>query len=368
MRHRHIESKWWATTALLLALPVVFLFVLGCDQTDDPVTEDVGGGVAVAPEATPAGGDALADRRMGKGRRDGHHGRMGKGKHHLSPAAMLLRGALRELDLTDEQRAELEALRDVKRPHKAEGHGKNGPAGFHQALIQALETGELDRTAFEQKLESKHGKFEQGLEARNRRLAALHGILTPEQRQQLVAAVRARLAKKMERHGDKGEGDRKGRGGHGRKGHGCAMIGKLTRGLDLTAEQQVQVDALIAKAKENRPSEEQWTEKRAEKHAQINSMLDAFAGDDFDPAASAPTPKPMKDPAAKMAFKADQIEALIGILTAEQRAQATERIKRRAGKMGHGKKGYGKMGHGEMGCGEMGCGGACDCPFADDDL
>jgi Spy/CpxP family protein refolding chaperone len=357
MTRKQIDSKWRATALILTALPAVFLLALGCEPSDGPVTEDVGKGEAVAPEATPAGEDALNERRTGKRFRDGHHGRKGHHKGHRSPAAMLLRSALRELDLTDEQRAELQALRPEKGAHKGEGHGK-GKAGFHEALVQALETGELDRTAFTDKLESKKSLFEKKFAQRNERLATLHRILTPEQRKQLVEGIRARMDEKRAKHAEKAEGEWQGH--HGKRG-GRGMLGKLTSGLDLTDEQQAQVDALIAKAEEQRPSAEQWAEKKQEKHARIGAMLDAFTGDDFDPATSVPKPEPIKDPAAKLAFKADQIEALIGILTTEQRAQLAERIKNR--KMGHGKMGHGKMGHGGPGCG-----GAGDCPFGGDDF
>lgn len=361
---RSIEKNWkWY--AILFAIPAVFLLVLGCESNDDPGDKDVGGGEAVAPEATPVGGAVADDSRMGKGDRDGRHGRKGHNKGHRDPAGMLLRTALKELDLTAEQRATLEGLRDAKRGAKGPGYG---PADFHQSLIKSLKTGTLDRAALEAEMEAKQKLAEEQTKQRNERLATLHATLTPEQRQALVASVRTRLEAKAAKRGDKPQGDRKGRkdkrGYHGRGDHGCAMIAKLTRGLDLTAEQQAQIDALTAKAQANRPSEGDWADKREDKLVQIGAMLDAFVADSFDPAASAPEPTPMKDPAAKIALHAEQVEALIGILTPEQRAQLVERIKSQPGKLGHGMKGPGMKGPG-MKMKDRGMMGP-DCPYASD--
>lgn len=360
MKHIEKTSKRYAVTAILMAIPAVLLFAMGCESNDEQGDKDVAGGEAVAPEATPAAGAATDARRKGKG---DHHGRKGHHKGHRDPAGMLLRTALKELDLTAEQRAKLEGLRDGKRGAKGQGHG---PADFHQSLIKALETGTLDRAALEAEMKAKQKLAEEQTEQRNERLATLHATLTPQQRQTLVASVRARLEAKAAKHADKPDGDRKGckdkRGFLGRGDHGCKMIAKLTRGLDLTDEQQAQIDSLTAKAEASRPSGEDRTDKWADKLAQIGALLDAFAADSFDPAASAPASKPMKDPAAKIALHADQIEALIGILTAEQRAQLAERIKSHPGKYGHGKKGHGMMGHGMKGHGMKGP----DCPFGRD--
>jgi len=347
-----IKWKWMA----LLAVPAAFLFVAGCDEGDDPVDEGASGSAAIGDEADVAGdaetGKLRKDRRGHRGGKIGHHGRKDHHKGSHSPSSKLLKYALKTLDLTVEQQAALESLRDSKKDRK--GRGDRGDhADFHAALVKALETGELDRAAFDAAAAAKNERFEQKQRERNEKLATLHATLTPEQRKTLVDTVRAKQEQDASKRSHKGDDRRKGRGGK-RDHRGKGKLQHMLKGIELTAEQQAQIDALKAKGEAQRPTAEDRAEKKEEKLAEMNALLDAFVADDFDPAASAPEPLPLKDPLDKYGFQVEQFEALLGILTAEQRAQLAEKIKSHPGKME-------RHGKGVKGCA---CGGECegDCP------
>jgi Spy/CpxP family protein refolding chaperone len=323
MTHEKKELKWTVTLVALLAIPAAFLLVTGCEG-DEPIDEGASG-QGISGEAAAAG-EAAVD----KSRKMGHHGKMGHHKKGHCPSRKLLRYALKTLDLTDEQRATLEGLRDSSKDGKGAGH-RGFHADLHEAFVKALKTGELDRAALEAKTASKQELIENKLEARNTKLATLHATLTPKQRKTLVDTVRAKMAAKAARYGDKGK---HGKGWHGY--HGKMMFHGMLEGLDLTAEQRTQIEALKAKGAAQRPADEDWSEKKKEKLAQMSTLLDAFVADDFDPAESAPAPRPMKTPVDKIGFHLDQLETLLGILTAKQRAQLAEKIESHPGKMGHG--------------------------------
>ena len=252
------------------------------------------------------------------------------------------------LDLTDEQRATLEGLRERTRDGKAERHGRHADKrGHHEALIKALETGEVDEAACEAKVDGLGEKIERKLAERNERLATLHATLTPEQRATLVEQVRAKFADLAEHRADKGTG-----GFHGKGHHGPQMIKKLTAGLELTAEQRAQIDELVEQAEAKRPTADQIAGKIEEKKARVTELLDAFAAAEFDPA-KLTAPQPMKHLRDRKACHQDQLEGLIDILTAEQRAELAEQIK---------SKPFGKHGcRGKGGCDGMGGCGKADC-------
>jgi Spy/CpxP family protein refolding chaperone len=339
MREKTFNWKWMA----LLAVPAVLLFVAGCAEDDDAGDEGASGGAAVADEAAVAGDAELDKSRMGKHRRDGKgpHGKMGRHKKSYSPAAKLLRYALKELDLTDEQRATLEGLRDPEQDDKgAKRRGDRGDA-YHEVMVQALETGKLDRAALEAKLAAKDEKIAEKIEQRNAKLATLHATLSPEQRQTLAEAVRAKMEQKADKRDDK-RGDKRDRKRgdkrKGKRGHrGKLMFHGMLDELELTAEQRAQIDALKAKAEAQHPTADDLDDKKQQKLDELRTLLDAFVNDDFDPVQSAPKPAPMKDSKDKIDFHIEQFEALLGILTADQRAQLAEKIKSHPGKVWHGK-------------------------------
>ena len=332
-----------------LWLPVAALFVvpIGCDEGELP-PENGDESAAVTPEAE-VGEEAVAERSpRGEGRHHGRHNKRGHGMRHHDTAGRLLKTALKELELNDEQRTALEGLREKARDGKGKRIGRGGDGGgHHDVLIKALETGELDEAACQAKREGHGGKIEQKLAERNARLATLHSTLTPEQRATLVEKVRAGMADKAERHGDKG------RRGHHRQGHhGPQMLKKLTAGLGLSPDQQARIDALVEQAAAQGPSNDDFAEKIEEKKARTAALLDAFAADGFDPA-MLEAPEPMGDKRAGKSCHMDQVKGLIDILTVEQRQALAEQLK---------SKPFGKGMGGCPGKRMGGCDGMGDCP------
>jgi len=244
-------------------------------------------------------------------------------RHH-DPAGKLLKTALAELELSDEQRTALEGLRD-KAHESRRGWHKGDKPDRHQMLIAALEGGEIDESACQARHQAKSEKIEQHLAARDERLATLHTTLTAEQRTALVEKVRARMADHGARIGEKA-GRHGGHGRHHRGHHGPRMLKKLTAGLELSDEQQAAIDALVEQAEARRPADEEIQAKIDAKHARIVELLDAFADEGFDPA-KLTKPEPMRQMAERHGCHKDQLEGLIEILTPEQRAELVEQIK-----------------------------------------
>lgn len=114
---------------------------------------------------------------------------------------------VRDLDLTDEQRAELRELRESSREDR--GDDKAEMQSIHEAFIAELAKAspnvatlhELTDRRSELQAAHAHEKVDS--------LVAVHAILTPEQRAELLENMAERRA---ERRGERGEG-RPGRGG-----------------------------------------------------------------------------------------------------------------------------------------------------------
>lgn len=98
----------------------------------------------------------------------------------------------KKLDLTDEQKEQIQAIYQARKESAREGHGERGSRGLMALDPQAADYHEQVQTLAK---ESAH-KLEQRIIARGNTHAEIYAVLTPEQQEELKALQQ----KKHERH------------------------------------------------------------------------------------------------------------------------------------------------------------------------
>jgi Spy/CpxP family protein refolding chaperone len=283
---------------------------------------------SVAPASstpTPAtSGSAASD--------DGRHGGRGGRAGHGGPGAMLFQAA-RTLELKDEQKAKLDTAE--KSAHEGTNDAsreamKTAAKDLHSDLIAGIKAGKIDAA----KLEPRYAAIEKAAAAARDKeaeaLNVLHATLDATQRKAAVANVRAKQATREEKtahHDDKADGG----ADAGGRAHGGAKrsLDRLTRGLDLDAEQQKKVDALAAKddGKSGRPDV-------AEMKKSVDALLTAFEKDTFD--AKKVDTFDAKKARAPMEQETKLLAQLVPILKPEQREKLATRMDK--GQSPHGRR------------------------------
>jgi Spy/CpxP family protein refolding chaperone len=307
------------TSILFVAL------ALGACDSAEPTTNPQPDEIASADddEESEAAPDALAR---------GHHGRHGKGWHG-PPSDRLCE----KLDCTDQQRTQIDAL--FERPDRRE---RPDDSAARQALAAAFRGDAMSTADVEAYVNATRPATDRAAE-HVEKLAALHGILTAEQR--------ATLADEIEEHGFFGGG----RGGrHGKwadkKGDGAGAakhierkVEKLCEPLACSDDQEQKIAAIVGQAKADRPE--------VDRDAHHAAVAAAMRAESFDTAA---VKKELEAGKAKHderhAARAEVAVAIHDVLTAEQRAKVADRIAEHGPEalLGHGKHGkhakHGKRG------------------------
>jgi Spy/CpxP family protein refolding chaperone len=323
-----VKSKFFASRLALILCSSGLMFSAACVG---PAAPDGAGEPEEGTEAVdaPVAGDQAAPQHEGK-----RGMRMHKGKH-----MSLIHAALNELELSDAQRSEIEKLQDGLKPGEAD---RATHEAFHKALAEQVKAGSINAAELSDEIDAIKSKMTSMKAAHTTALNSLHGILSAEQRSQLVDNIQQRQQKwagkghdgeRAEgRKGDRAEGrkgDRAGKRGHrgGPKGEmGRDGMRGMLRGLDLTEDQRAKLDAARDTMKSERPDRDAMKERFAAMKEKMGAFLTAFKSDTFDAAASMPE-APMADMMTKkMDQKVKMLETVVPILTAEQRAELSERI------------------------------------------
>jgi Spy/CpxP family protein refolding chaperone len=215
------------------------------------------------------------------------------GPHRRGPGGMLKGIALEDLDLSAEQRAKIEALfeKDAPTDEAREEH-----AAKARALAVAVRAGRVDVASLTEKDATRpdlRARFATDLDA-------LHALLTPAQRADLVAALKERAPK----------GPPEGRGPH--EGGPDLLRGISVTDLQREAIAKALTDAGIA------PSP-----KKVDKKAKMDAVLTAFVRDDFEADAVLPEP-PEGAPGPRRRIAA--LAVVVPLLTPDQRDQLAARI------------------------------------------
>jgi Spy/CpxP family protein refolding chaperone len=242
----------------------------GCDKQGDSAVD-----AAPATSATPASSSAAvvaSDATAPEGGTE-EGGRRGA---HRGPSGMLF-SAARSLGLPADQQKKIDDADKIVPPH-GDPAAKDAAKELHTELIAGIKAGKIDTAKLEPKYAAldKIASAEHDKEAES--LNALYAALDGTQRKAVVSSVRATQAKREERmfrkekeHGDGGAHD------GGKAAGGKRNVERLTRGLDLDAEQQKKVDALAPKEEpKGGPFDYAEMKKRTE------ALLAAFEKDGFD--------------------------------------------------------------------------------------
>jgi Spy/CpxP family protein refolding chaperone len=214
-------------------------------------------------------------------------------KHHRMHQHGLIGAALKLDSLSPEQRAQIEQLVQARRT--ASAPVRQADAQVLTTLAQQVESAKADPQALAPSLAAEHAAAMNQVQVDRTTLAQLHTILTPAQRNQLVDAVEARTGGE---HGAR----------EGKQGFGGARLG-------LTPEQKAQIRANLGA---ERPRV-YLLGKRAEMHA----ALESFRGDSFDPSGITR----LHDGGER---EVRMTNAMIPVLTPNQRATVAERLRNRA--------------------------------------
>ncbi len=351
---RRIQSTSLLGALLVLALPIA------CSQEPQQPAEQSQEAAEVAP-AVEASAEAPAAEQGGKGKRPRRAG-PGAGPGG-GPSAALLHAAS-ELELTEAQRTKIAALQQLRPESKPELDHK----AFQVALAEGVKAGRVDEKLIQEQLDKGKQAAEAFRTTQLKQLNELHAVLDPTQRALLVKEAKAGLEEQKaqreamlkrlrpgllksgkEADGPEGaakDGAEEGKGRPGPRGMrglrggrgGGDPLGALTRGLDLTEEQQEKINAIVAKLP--KPAEAEEGAEGPIDRQQV--LLDAFVKDDFD-ATKLDLSHSMQRPESYLSH----INEVLAVLDAGQRERLAERLTRgndRAQGFSRGGKFMGKKG------------------------
>lgn len=292
-------------SSLGAAMPLAFVLAFaaqGCvnhepDSADDATTNE-----AQAAETQAADSEALSPKG-------------GRAMHLPMGPEVLVFSSLRELDLTNTQRAAVETIASSMHP---EGRGDGSPPKEITALAASIRSGKVDASAVEPSADDMKAHMAEHRAQVVSALQKLHDTLTDEQRTALVASVEKRMAEAPP-PGDRGPGDHD--GPKGEKG----PMGFLFEGIDLTDAQKTQIKAALDASRPERPSEDEMRSHMEAMKTQQKALLTAFGKSRFDASSALGSDEPGFGP-HPMPKIGEAMAKIVPILTETQRGALADRI------------------------------------------
>jgi hypothetical protein len=303
-----------AGVAPALAIASALAFSAGCGSCSKD--QGAGGEDAAAPVASNDG-DARP-RVMASALRS-------RGAPHSAAAGALFRSARALPDLRPEQKAKVDAAEAGARepdPTRAEAHA------LHNELSSELKSGAVDAP----KLDGMLAAIERSAQAHEAEEAksvdGLWAALDPAQRKTVSAEIRKRQGPRLGgAHADASAGAR-------RPEVAARRLARLTRELDLDADQQKKIDAILAKEDKASP------DPRAETKRRFEDLLDAFERDGFEASKLEIFSAAGKTARAPHQRDVDLVTQILPILKPEQRDKLATKMDvgsvRRFGRLGRG--------------------------------
>jgi Spy/CpxP family protein refolding chaperone len=220
----------------------------------------------------------------------------------------MIADALSSVPLADDQRAEIEKLAsDADARHLAAAGAR---ADIMTALAAQIEAGQLDRAALQAKIDAVSSDHPADQAA----LQRLHALLTPEQRGQVADAIESRHKAMRAEHGQHGEHK--------------ARMEQWATDLKLTDAQRAQIVAIFASQRAAQQAGQGDFKALHEAHGEHGKgFAESFRSDTF----TLPAPG---DAHVHTNAMADHIvsvaQAILPILTAEQRTLAAAKLREKA--------------------------------------
>jgi len=258
----------------LAALTVAAALSTSCkDKPADTAPTTTDAAVALPTASAPV--TAMADGGGGDGGGNGDH--EGPRDARGGPGSMLFQAA-RSLDLSADQKAKVAAAETTAKGGGEASRDAMKTAGkdLHTDLVAGVRAGKIESS----KLEPRYAAIEKVVGESQAKeadaLNALHAALDATQRKAAVANVRAKQTMREEKMAHREGGDGGAADGGKPAWSSKRSVDRLLHGLDLDADQQKKVDAVVAKedaAKHPDP---------AEMKKNMDAMLTAFEKDTFD--------------------------------------------------------------------------------------
>ncbi len=304
---------------VLLALLAGVPLASGCSGCDKPADNAVD--AASAASATPASSSASVAASAAATAAEPGGGRRG-GQRGVS-AAFFQSARTLEPAPAAEVKKKIDDAEALDAP-PADNAAKEAAKELHTELIAGIKAGKIESA----KLEPKYVALEKIATAEHdKEVAALNGLyaaLDTAQRKAVVTSVRAKQAKRDERL-LRMKGGMLGAGGAdaGRSNMGKMRIDRLTRGLELDAEQQKKVDAVVPP---NGRDDAKTADLQADMKKRTETLLTAFEEDGFD--AKKADSFDVKKSRAALEDETKLLTQILPILKPEQREKLAAKMER----------------------------------------
>lgn len=232
-----------------------------------------------------------------------------------SGADALFDTALSELDLTDEQRTNIEALQTEAKP---ESKGRDERKSVMKVLADGVRKGAVDEKAAQAEVDADRTAREADQAKSDAALQKLHTLLDEGQRKKVSDALLA----KMENHGN--QRDRRAPPNTARR------VDMILRGVEVSPEKHKALEEALVKAKlDANPADNDMDAAIARKRATI----EAFAKPDFNASANRDA-----DKNSKMTDLIQTLAVLTPLLDEAQRVELAERLEKGKGRREDGGK------------------------------
>jgi hypothetical protein len=230
--------------------------------------------------------------------------------------------AARDLDLTDAEKAKLDA---IEGPLQSGDPSRSALKDLQADVVAGIRAGALDMT----KIQPDYAAIDKAMQARQAKeadaLNALHAALDPTKRATLVAALRAKQAERDAQRAAHDDGDAGSAADWAKR-----RLERVTRQLALDDGQQKSVAALIAKGDAMTPATMRAKRDDAKKH--IDALFTAFAADPFDATKLDLSLVSGKTPHDGVEKDTTFVSQLLPILTQDQRMKLASQRDRMGGR------------------------------------
>lgn len=236
----------------------------------------------------------------------------------------LMKEALAELDLTAEQRAQVDGL--VASTQEALGGTRTARAELLREVAASVRAGTPAEERIRAKVEALKASFEKVKPTLAENLNRLHDLLDASQRKALVTALRAKMEAHVKAHG--GEGPEGPDGHHGMHGHrGPRMLKHLATMLGISSEQRQAFHDRIHAAFPGHGK--RFHARKGEMKKRLEALAVEFQSESFD-ARKIELPGPHADHDALLDKAFGLGRSLVSLLTAEQRDRLATHLEERA--------------------------------------
>jgi Spy/CpxP family protein refolding chaperone len=318
-----------------LVLTVAACMVLGCTCSEEatPATDTTQEEEIVARSVRKDKKNKRKKHRKNKKRRNKRNDQ----NKRRSPGALLIRSAIKKIELTDDQRAQFDKLRNESRKTHSSDLSASKKALF-QKLVTDTVAGSIDPLSYDGLFQSIEKARQDQLDVQRKLLADLHALLSPEQRKALSDEARLRQGKYAMRA--------KKKAGMCAPGQECPENRKtkaqtsalerfkttglrLSDGLKLSPEQQTKIDELIKELSSKFEPPKTPEVAAEEEKSRFSTTFGAFENDTLDPGALLLEAQPGLNKWGEMKMQVEYLARLLVVLTPEQQQLVGEKLKQR---------------------------------------